>query len=62
MSILNPDPQPSAFARLSEKESICQSCFRTVQGDGRYLLEDAEEIHADVCLMKYRCPDRDTLD
>jgi hypothetical protein len=60
MNTINLDPQPSAFARQSEKESICQSCFRTVQGD-RYLpLEVAEDIHADVCLVK-PLSDRDSF-
>lgn len=53
MNALNLKPQSSSFfARQSEKESVCQSCLRTVQGDRYLRLEDAEDIHADVCLVK----------
>ena len=44
------DSQPR-FTRRSETESICMACFLTVRAD-RYLpIEEAEDIHADVCLV-----------
>lgn len=59
MNTYDPRPRPLSFTRTSDKESLCMSCFRTVQGD-RYLpLEEAEDIHADVCLVKP--PDPDSL-
>ena len=46
----NPDPQQ--FTRRSETESICRYCFVAVHAD-RYLpLEEAEDIHADLCLVR----------
>jgi len=48
----SPDPQPKNFTRRSETESICMFCFRTIRAD-RYLpIEEAEEIHSDVCLVR----------
>ena len=52
MDTQDPNPKPAAFVRRSEKESICTSCFRTVQTDRYTPLETAEEIHADLCLMR----------
>jgi hypothetical protein len=44
-------PQPTKFARQSDTESICMSCFAIIRAD-RYLpVEVAEEIHSDVCLV-----------
>jgi hypothetical protein len=47
----NPDPQPT-FTRRSEKESVCVFCFLTIRSDDYTTLQDAEEIHADVCLVR----------
>ena len=43
---------PSGFRRRSENESVCKSCFLTIRADENTALEDVEDIHADVCLMK----------
>ena len=40
------------FARKSDAESVCMSCFLTVRADPYTKLEDAEDIHADVCLVR----------
>jgi len=40
------------FTRRSEAESICMYCFQTVKTDRYTPLEEAEDIHADVCLNK----------
>ncbi len=48
----NPDPQSIRFTRQSETESTCMSCFQTVRTDRYVPLEAAEDIHADVCLVK----------
>ena len=53
----NADPQPT-FSRRSEEESICMFCFLTIRADKYIPLEDAEEIHADVCLAKPDSPVR----
>jgi hypothetical protein len=47
----NSDPQPT-FTRRSEKESVCVFCFLTIRSDDYTTLQDAEEIHADVCLVR----------
>jgi hypothetical protein len=52
MDSKEPKPSPSGFTRRSEKESICMSCFCTVRADRYTSLETADDIHADVCLMK----------
>jgi hypothetical protein len=47
--------QPHAkeeFTRRSETESICTHCFQKVTTDRYTPLEEAESIHADVCLQK----------
>lgn len=49
-SLRNPDPQQ--FTRRSETESICMFCFLTIRADLCVPLEDVEDIHADVCLMR----------
>ncbi len=47
-----PDPPIEKFTRRSESESVCMFCFQTVRSD-RYLpLEKAENIHADLCLLR----------
>ena len=61
MDSKDPNSSSPAFTRRSEKESICLSCFRTVQADRYTSLETAEEIHADVCLMKPGSPVRYAL-
>jgi hypothetical protein len=45
-------PTQQEFTRKSETESICMHCFLTVRTDRWTRLEVAEDIHADVCLMK----------
>ena len=47
----SPEAQPQ-FTRRSETESICMFCFSTVRWDRYAHVEVAENIHADVCLMK----------
>lgn len=49
------------FARKSETESICLSCFLMVRSDRYTALEDAEDIHADVCLVREDSPVRYAL-
>ena len=51
------DPQ-SPFTRRSEKESICTYCSLTIRADKYLPLQDAEDIHADVCLAKPTSPVR----
>jgi len=46
-----PETKPQ-FTRRSETESICMYCFQTVKTDRYTPLEEAEDIHADVCLNK----------
>jgi hypothetical protein len=48
----NPVPQPVKFTRRSDTESICMSCFLTVKGDHYVPIEEAEDIHSDVCLVR----------
>ncbi len=48
----NPDPRPNNFTRRSETESTCMFCFLTIRADRYTPLQEAEEIHADVCLMR----------
>ena len=61
MDSKDPNPTSPAFTRRSEKESVCMSCFRTVQADRYTSLATAEDIHADVCLMKPGSPVRYAL-
>jgi len=49
---VDPTPQATKFARRSDTESICQSCFLTVRSDRYIPLEEAEDIHADLCLVR----------
>ena len=51
MSSTNTDPQ-SKFTRRSDTESVCIFCCLTVRADQYTKLEDVEEIHADVCLVR----------
>ena len=51
MSDTNSDPE-SKFIRRSEQESTCMFCFLTIRADRYTPLQDAEEIHADVCLVR----------
>ena len=46
----SPDTTPR-FTRRSETESVCMYCFSTVRGDRYIPVEEAEDIHADVCLQ-----------
>ncbi len=46
-----PLPSPK-FTRKSETESICMFCFSTVRGDQYKTLEDAEDIHVNICLLR----------
>ncbi len=48
----NPDPQPTKFTRRSDEESICVDCMQTVRGDRYLSLEEAEDIHRDLCLQR----------
>ena len=57
----NPDPQLTKFTRRSETESICVFCFLTVRADRYVPLEEAEDIHADVCLLRPDSPVRYAL-
>lgn len=61
MQFRDSDPQPPQFTRKSETESICMSCFTTVRTDKYTPLNVAEDIHADVCLMKPGSPVRYAL-
>lgn len=54
-------PTPSSFTRKTETESICMSCFTTVRADRYVALVEAEDIHADVCLVKENSPVRHLL-
>ena len=49
-SLRNPDPQK--FTRRSETESVCMFCFATIRTDRFVPLEEAEDIHADLCLLR----------
>ena len=40
------------FNRRSDTESICAFCFLLISGDRYTALEEAEDIHADVCLVR----------
>ncbi|HUI84185.1 MAG TPA: hypothetical protein VL240_08175 [Candidatus Binatia bacterium] len=51
MSGPDPDPQPT-FTRRSEKESICTYCFLPIRGDEYMTLDEAERIHAEICLFR----------
>jgi hypothetical protein len=57
MSSTNPDPE-SNFTRHSEQESTCMFCFLTIRADRYTTLQDAEAIHADVCLVRPASPVR----
>ncbi len=57
----DPDPQPRRFTRRSETESICVFCSLTVRADRYVPLKEAEDIHADVCLMRPDSPLRYAL-
>ena len=46
------EPDAPAFTRKSERESICLLCFSIVRSDEFASIEVAENIHADVCLVK----------
>ena len=48
----NPDPKPTKFTRRSDLESLCRDCFQTVRGDRYLSLDEAEDIHSDLCLQK----------
>ncbi len=46
------NPNPQEFTRKSEIESICMFCLSSVRSDRYVPLEEAEDIHADVCPMR----------
>jgi hypothetical protein len=52
MSSQEPAIENSDFKRKSETESICKHCSQTVRTDRYTALAVAEDIHADVCLVK----------
>jgi len=39
------------FIRRSDTESICTSCSCSIRTERSSVLEEAEDIHADVCLV-----------
>jgi hypothetical protein len=45
------DSQPR-FIRRSETESICRLCSGSIKVERHTVLEEAEDIHADVCLVR----------
>src|SRR5271165_1716258 len=55
-TLANSDPQLPKFTRRSDAESICNSCFVTLRADRYMPIEVAEEIHADVCLLRPDSP------
>ena len=61
MNNTDPNLQPPAFTRKSPKESICMFCFLTIQSDRYTPIEEVEDIHADVCLVKPGSPVRYVL-
>jgi hypothetical protein len=40
------------FVARSETESVCIFCSSTIRADRYHPLQDAEDIHADVCLVR----------
>jgi hypothetical protein len=52
MNSQEPTSKTSDFTRKSECESICMHCFQMVRTDRWTPLEEAERIHADVCLLR----------
>lgn len=42
----------SRFTRQSDTESICIFCSVSIKADRYTVLEEAEDIHADVCLVR----------
>ncbi len=52
MTPVNSDPQPQKFARRSDTESICIFCSLKIESDRYVPLEEAEDIHSDVCLAR----------
>jgi len=49
-------PSKDEYMRKSEKESICLSCYESVRADRYTPLEEAENIHSEVCLMRQDHP------
>ena len=49
------------FIRRSDTESICTSCSRSIRTERSSVLEEAEDIHADVCLTRSDSQLRDLL-
>ncbi len=58
MSSQDSEDQNPQFTRKTETESICRLCFLTVKGDRYASIQEAERIHADVCLMRPGSPVR----
>lgn len=48
--------QRDEFTRRSETESTCNSCYVTLRADRYMSIELAEDIHADLCLMRRDSP------
>ena len=42
----------TGFTRRSDTESICTFCSHSIKTERPTALEEAEDIHADVCLGK----------
>jgi hypothetical protein len=42
----------SMFVRRSDTESICTLCSASIRTERATVLEVAEDIHADVCLVR----------
>jgi hypothetical protein len=40
------------FSRRSDTESVCTVCFASIRTERATVLEVAENIHADVCLVR----------
>jgi hypothetical protein len=45
-------PSDKVFVRRSDTESICTLCSFSIRTIRSAALEEAEEIHADVCLVR----------
>ncbi len=49
---VNQESPKRDFVRRSETESICLLCYLTVRADPWNELEEAENIHLDVCSVQ----------
>ena len=48
--------QPQTFTRRSDTESVCTSCSLVLKSDRYQPIEEAEDIHSDLCLAKAPSP------